>query len=112
MLKILRSNSIKSISSRSNPLSSPSKSLATLTANQLADSSDSKKPETLSSALAAGSSKMLPINKLAHDITKKRYSTQQYTAEEIAKIREAYQKFEELGQDLSVPTPWGKRLFF
>ena len=107
MLKILRSNSIKSISSRSSPLSSPTKSLASLTVNQLAGSSDLKKPE-LSSTLVAGSSKMLPINKLAHDITKKRYSTQQYTAEEIAKIRETYQKFEELGQDLSVPTPWGE----
>ena len=51
---------------------------------------------------------MLPINKLAHDITKKRYSTQQYTPEEVAQIRETYKKFDELGQDLFVPTPWGK----
>lgn len=107
MLKILRSNSIKSISSRSNPLSSPSKSLATLTANQLAGSLQANKPDS-TLLTKADASKMLPINKLAHDITKKRYSTQQYTPEEVAKIREVYNKFDELGQELSVPTPWGE----
>lgn len=109
MLKILRNNSIKSISSRSNPLSSPSKTLATLSANQLAGSLQPNKPELGSTLLAtADGSKMLPINKLAHDITKKRFSTQQYTPEEVAKIRETYTKFDELGQELSVPTPWGE----
>lgn len=103
MLKILRSNLIKSISSRSNQLSSPSKTLATLASTQLAGTSKKSEPSSITQA-----NKMLPINKLAHDITKKRYSTQQYTPEEVAQIRETYKKFDELGQDLFVPTPWGK----
>ena len=99
MFKLLRNNSIKSISFRSN--STPTTKQLIPTTSQLVDSINQQRNLTTTQ-----SSKMLPINKLAHDL-KKRYSTQKYTPEEIGEIRATYQKFEEKGKDFDVPVPWG-----
>lgn len=100
MFKIIRNNSIKSISFRSNQCSS--KELTPLAANQLVNSIHQI------NQISNNASKMLPINKLAVDVVKKNYTTKKYTPEEINKTRETYKKFEELGQDFDVPVPWGK----
>jgi len=99
MFKIIRNNSIKSISSRS----PTTKELKTLTSNlKLVSSAD----QGLSSSTQ---NKMLPINKLAVDAKNKKFSTTQlYTPEEVEKIRKVYDRFETAGKDFDVPTPWGK----
>lgn len=95
MFKLIRSNSIKSISFRSSV-----KQLTALTNNH-------QRPVSTAASPLNGSSNMLPINKLAVDVKKRTYSTQQYAPEEITKIRATYEKFDKAGQDFDIPTPWG-----
>lgn len=112
MLKIIRNNSIKSISFRPNQaskeLTNPSDTSEVSLKNRLNQQIIQNRQFT-ALLKSANSTKMLPINKLAdYEKAKKRTVVTEFHGKDLEKIQETFKKFEELGTDLDIQVPWGK----